>query len=175
MNKQEIISKLQQNHKAFTSLIMSLNEHDFLFTVNDKWSSGQQTEHIYRSIKPVKLAFTLPKFLLKMKFGKSNRPSRSYEDLFLKYKHKLAAGGRASARFIPAAVELDQKEKLCNAILNTNNKLCKRVNAYKETALDIYILPHPLLGKLTLREMLYFNILHVEHHRQTVMELLKKN
>ncbi|CAN5267716.1 hypothetical protein BH11BAC6_BH11BAC6_08470 [soil metagenome] len=120
MNKQEIISKLQQNHKAFTSLIMSLNEHDFLFTVNDKWSSGQQTEHIYRSIKPVKLAFTLPQFLLKMKFGKSNRPSRSYEDLFLKYKHKLAAGGRASARFIPAAVELDQKEKLCNAILNTN-------------------------------------------------------
>ncbi|CAN5267722.1 hypothetical protein BH11BAC6_BH11BAC6_08480 [soil metagenome] len=55
------------------------------------------------------------------------------------------------------------------------NKLCKRVNAYKETALDIYILPHPLLGKLTLREMLYFNILHGEHHRQTVMELLKKN
>ena len=35
--------------------------------------------------------------------------------------------------------------------------------------LDVYILPHPLLGKVTLREMLYFTIHHNEHH----LELLQ--
>ena len=35
--------------------------------------------------------------------------------------------------------------------------------------LDKYVLPHPLLGKVTLREMLYFTIHHNEHH----LELLK--
>lgn len=32
--------------------------------------------------------------------------------------------------------------------------------------LDKYILPHPLLGKLTIREMMYFTIYHVEHHKK---------
>jgi hypothetical protein len=27
------------------------------------------------------------------------------------------------------------------------------------------VLPHPLLGKLTIREMLYFTVYHGEHHR----------
>jgi len=33
-----------------------------------------------------------------------------------------------------------------------------------EDDLDRVMLPHPLLGKLTLREMLFFTIYHVEHH-----------
>jgi hypothetical protein len=39
--------------------------------------------------------------------------------------------------------------------------------------LDLLILPHPLLGKLTLREMLYFTLYHVEHHEKQVLENLK--
>jgi hypothetical protein len=29
-------------------------------------------------------------------------------------------------------------------------------------------LPHPLLGKLTLREMLYFTAYHADHHRHSI-------
>ena len=172
MNKQQIIEQLQENHQSFTNMILSLNEKEFLFTTDDKWTAGQQAEHIFRSVKPVKLAFTLPLFILGINFGKANRPSRSYESLLQKYKDKLVAGGRASGRFIPRPVVFMQRQKLCTDILALNNSICKKVNKRSEEELDTYILPHPLLGKLTLREMLYFNILHVAHHQRTVSELL---
>jgi hypothetical protein len=172
MNKQQIIDQLQKNYTDFTGYIKSLKEEDFLFTIHDKWTPGQQAEHILRSVKPVKLAFTVPKFLLWFFFGKANRPSRTYEQLLEKYKQKLAAGGRASGRFIPMPVAFEAKEKICNEILAVNTVLCKKVNNCTEEELESYILPHPLLGKLTLREMLYFNILHAEHHRNSVAMLL---
>lgn len=172
MNKQEIINQLQKSHQAFADYIGSLKEDDFLFTANNKWTPGQQALHILKSIRPVKLAFSLPGFVLRLYFGKANRPSRSYEQLLEKYQEKLAAGGRALGRFIPAPVAFSQKEKICKEITAVNNALCRKVNNCTEEALETYILPHPLLGKLTLREMLYFNILHVEHHRNSVAMLL---
>jgi len=52
------------------------------------------------------------------------------------------------------------------------NRLCARVRKYNEQQLDSYILPHPLIGKLTLREMLYFTLYHAEHHhKQTLRNL----
>jgi len=48
------------------------------------------------------------------------------------------------------------------------DKLCRKTMKHSEAALDKYILPHPLLGKLTLREMLYFTAYHVAHHKQLV-------
>lgn len=44
------------------------------------------------------------------------------------------------------------------------DQLIKSIQKYSEQELDQTILPHPLLGKITLREMLYFTIYHVEHH-----------
>jgi hypothetical protein len=35
---------------------------------------------------------------------------------------------------------------------------------WKDDQLDHYIAPHPLLGKLTLRELCYFTIYHAGHH-----------
>ncbi|NBX80802.1 MAG: DinB family protein, partial [Flavobacteriales bacterium] len=42
---------------------------------------------------------------------------------------------------------------------------------FTEDDLDKYVLPHPLLGKLTLREMLCFTIYHVKHH----VEIIKRD
>ena len=36
--------------------------------------------------------------------------------------------------------------------------------AWSERALDRYRLPHPLLGRLTVREMLLFTLYHSVHH-----------
>ncbi len=174
MTKPEIIDALKQNHSAFTNYILSLNEADFLFAVNDKWSPGQQAEHILRSVKPVNLAFGLPLLLLKIIFGKANRPSRNYAELVQRYFEKLAAGGKASGRFIPPYIAYAQKEKICAQISATAESLCKKLAKYPEKKLDKYILPHPLFGKLTLREMLYFSIYHVQHHQNNIKELLKK-
>ena len=172
MTKEEIIDQLRVNHKAFTDFILKLDEKEFLFTVKNKWTAGQQAAHILRSVKPVTLAFGLPLFLLRIVFGKANRPSRGYGTLVHRYYDKLAAGGKASGRFIPPEIAYSQKEKICNSIMAATEILCSRAAKYSDNELDKYILPHPLFGKLTCREMLYFTIYHVEHHHNNINEML---
>jgi hypothetical protein len=172
MNKEEIKIRLRNDHQYFTELILSLTDHDFLFSAHGKWTAGQQLDHICRSVAPLAQVMLLPKFVIRMVIGKANRPSKDYEGLVTKYQSKLADGGRAGGRFVPKYVAPEQKDKLKNKLLQSIATLCRRIDRYNEEELDHYILPHPLLGKLTLREMLYFTIYHVGHHRQLTLKYL---
>ena len=174
MNKSNIQNKLKDKHKDFAAFIVSLNDNDFLFTINGKWTAGQQLDHIYRSVSAVKMGLTLPKFLLRLIVGKTNRPSKDYEALVAKYKLRLEAGGKARGRFIPKPVGPGQKTIVKDKLLEAVDKLCGKIDGYNEEQLDYYILPHPLLGKLTVREMLYFTIYHVEHHHKIAVRNLSR-
>lgn len=172
----ELQQRLKENHSRFISTIRTLSDEDFLKSVNSKWTAGQQLEHIIKSVAPVNMAFGMPAFMLKLMFGKANRPSRTYDQLVEKYKQKLSEGGRATNRFLPAPVSLQQRVGLFNTLEKLNTSLSRRLNGFSEEQLDILILPHPLLGKLTFREMIYFTIYHAEHHeKQTIVNLERQN
>lgn len=173
MTKSEITSLLTEKHKLFVSEFESLNEFQFCSSVNDKWSASQQLDHIIRAVQPVVLAFTLPGFLLKMFFGRANRPSKTYEALVEKYKNKLAMGGKASGRFVPAGLTYSQKNSSIRKLQTLISSLNRKMEKKTEEELDQQILPHPLLGKLTLREMLYFTAYHAEHHRLSTVKNLE--
>jgi len=170
----EIKGGLTKNIDAFNQYISGMNKSEFESSPAGKWSPGQNLDHLIRSIKPLVFAYGLPKFILMWKFGKVNRPSKSFEALVEKYKLKLSAGGTASARFLPQSVAFDEKEKLIGKYDRLKNSLLKKINHWQETDLDDYILPHPLLGKLTLREMLFFTIYHNEHHLLLLKQRLEK-
>jgi hypothetical protein len=114
----------------------------------------------------VRLAFLLPGGVLKLLFGTSNRPSKNYDDLVKKYHIKLQEGGRASARFLPTAQSNVPMQ--ASLLMRRVQSLASRLDSYSEEELDLLLLPHPLMGKLTFREMLYFTIYHVQHHHQQV-------
>ena len=173
MTKQEIIHHLTENHTGFTTFIEQLDEQQFMFAPENKWAAGQQLDHIYRSVAPVLLAFRLPRVVPSLLFGKANRASGNYDSLIQKYHSKLESGGKASGRFLPKPVQLNQRADLKRALLKTVEKLGKEVEQCSEEQLDKYILPHPLLGKLTFREMLYFTIYHVEHHHLLTIKYLE--
>jgi hypothetical protein len=166
MNIQTIQLKLSEQHDAFVTYMRDLSDEAFIHSANNKWTPGQQLEHILLAVKPVRLACSLPKFLLSIVWGKANRPSKSYDELVKKYQQKLADGGRASGRFVPKKVPLENKNALIENLQHEVGRLQQKLNRFSEAELDLYILPHPLLGKLTLREMLYFTIYHVAHHQQ---------
>jgi hypothetical protein len=163
-NKQEVIAALNEKTDAFNNFILALNKEQFETAPDGKWSAGQNLDHLIRSIKPLQLAYSLPKFILWILFGKANRPSKNYEVLVAKYKVKLAAGGRASGPFIPPDISFEKKSGLIKKYENQKKKLVAKIEAQDEEDLDRYILPHPLLGKVTLREMLFFTVYHNEHH-----------
>ena len=168
-NKSEIIAALAEKIDDFNSYINSLNKEQFELRPDKKWSAGQNLDHLIRAIKPLQLAYGLPKLALVILFGKTNRPSRSYEEVVNKYKIKLEAGGKASGPFIPPGIEFAKKDRLIKKYSRHKQKLISKIEKQSDADLDNYILPHPLLGKVTLREMLFFTIYHNEHH----LELLK--
>ena len=168
-DKPEIISALNERVDAFNNYITPLSKEQFEATPNSKWSAGQNLDHLIRAIKPLQLAYSLPKIALRIMFGKTNRPSKTFDELVAKYKAKLAAGGRASGPFIPPFIGFEKKDELIKKYALQKQKLIAKIERQSEKDLDVYILPHPLLGKVTLREMLYFTIHHNEHH----LELLK--
>ena len=172
MTKEQIVELLHTHHGHFIDRLRELNDADFCFAPEGKWSAGQQLDHIIKAVSPVNMAMGFPKFILKWKFGTANRPSKTYEELVEKYSRKLQEGGKASGRFIPATIEAANKEVLLGKLTALVNKLSRITQKHSEEALDKFILPHPLLGKLTLREMLYFTAYHVEHHRQLVEKRL---
>ena len=74
--------------------------------------------------------------------------------------------------FWPDGIPLKRREKSLQKLGKLVQKLCGRLSKYTEEEFDQYILPHPLMGKLTLREMLYFTIYHVQHHDRQIIENL---
>lgn len=164
MQRDAIANLLVENHKRFTDYLDTFPVESFTHARQGKWSPGQQLDHLVRSVSPVLLACKLPAFLLRLMFGKPNRPGRTYDELVAKYKSKLEKGGRASGRFIPKEVDYSQKQLRIDTLTHLVKQLATRVNGMPEEKLNSLLLPHPLLGKLTLREMMYFTAYHAVHH-----------
>ncbi|NKI33102.1 DinB family protein [Croceivirga thetidis] len=174
MDKEHIISAIVSNHDAFFAKLDSLSDEEFLKQPGNKWSAGQQLDHLIKSVKPVDMAFGLPMFVLKMKFGVANRPSKSYEDLVTKYLNALGKKSdfKIPSEFDPKQIPLERRKKASEKLDKLVHKLCSRLSKFSEEELDNYILPHPLMGKVTLREMLYFTAYHVQHHDKQILENL---
>ncbi|HRF39931.1 MAG TPA: hypothetical protein PK198_14170 [Saprospiraceae bacterium] len=105
MDIKTIQNQLTEKHQLFSDFVGSLSSDEFSFRKSDKWTAGEQLEHILLSVRPLRQALSLPKFMLKLIWGQSNRAGRDYEGLVNKYLSKLESGGRATGRFIPKAVQ----------------------------------------------------------------------
>jgi hypothetical protein len=175
MTKFALIESMTENHHRFTNYMQILTEQEYLFAMSEKWSAGQQLDHLVRSTKPLILAVRLPRFLVQLIFGKANRPSKSYEELVEKYLQKINAGAKATGNFIPPMVGYDKKENLIKELNAIITKINKGLQNFTEEELDECILPHPLLGKITFREMIYFTIYHVDHHHYIIDKALQEN
>jgi hypothetical protein len=57
-----------------------------------------------------------------------------------------------------------------NGWTRTTVELQNAIRRWPESALDGQLLPHPLLGPLTVREMRAFTVYHTAHHLQRVAE-----
>ncbi len=168
MTKPKIIQLLKENHQAFIEYIQTLTAEEFLYAPADKWTAAQQLDHIHLSVKPLTQALGYPKFIPRLLFGKANRPSRTYEELIERYNSKLSLGGKASAKYVPASIAYDQRDRLIKLTQKSLENMCNRIKKFSETELDNLILPHPLLGKITIREMLYFTAYHVQQHENFI-------
>ncbi len=166
LTKEQILAASEKIFAALTAAGNATDELSFFKNRGEKWSVAENVQHLIISTNTTTLAYTLPAFIVRLVGGKSNRESKTYEALVEKYTLKLAEGGRASGRFVPKPMEIKYgKERLMQ---NWQQATSKFINAIKnkttESKLDDYLVRHPLLGRITLRELCYFTIYHTEHH-----------
>lgn len=171
MSKSEIYSMLKSQHQELMSYLSDLNEVQMHHIQDGKWSVLQNIDHLLKSLKVVNPAVRKPSILLRSAFGKPNRAARTYEGLVKRYREKLSDGKAQSPEEYQAAPsqEMDRQEVLADYDREMQ-KFLKFVNSVKDRKLDRTLLPHPLLGKLLMREVLYFMHFHTQHH----FEALKK-
>jgi len=164
MDRNEIIQASKNIFNQFTDTCLQIPDENFFLQPAEKWSIAQNADHLIRSVKTTRLAYSLPKFFIRVSFGKPNRSSKTYEELVAKYKLKLEQGGKASGRYIPK-ITIAKKFLLIQKWQRENEKYLESLELkWSDDQLDRYIAPHPLLGKLTLRELCYFTIYHTGHH-----------
>jgi len=169
----EIEEQLVKAARDLVQYCSSLPDEKFFYQPENKWSAAQQVKHLATATQTAALAFSLPKIIVRWVGGKPNRPSGTYDELVAKYKLKLQQGGRASARYIPKPVPAGYgKERLLDKYSETMQKIARSVKKIRnESQPDHYIAPHPLLGKITLRELCYFTIHHTYHHLESIRNL----
>ena len=141
---------------------------------NEKWSIAENVIHLEMSVRPLKLVFNLPRLLLWWRFGKANRPSRTAANLKARYEERLveAKGLPTPDGFAPKIKADFDKTTIIARCLAQHKAAIDLAKAYPESALDTYVVPHPLLGKITLRELIHFTGFHIKTHHDIVSRYL---
>ncbi|MBA2407789.1 MAG: DinB family protein [Chitinophagales bacterium] len=165
MIKQELIEKFYYNHQELIHYINSLADDKFIFRQNGKWTAGQQLSHIYLCLKFISQAIS-SKGYIEQKFGKINRKNMYYDKVIDEYKLALESGGKAPEHFLPQQVDVNNKIELTDDLFELLKTIRQQLEGYSDIELDTFVLPHPLLGNLTIREMLYLMTYHATHHHK---------
>ncbi len=173
MNKQQIKDLINNKHEALFHFLATHNDQKWNKGPEGKWTTGQHIVHLIQSAKPLNKALGIPKFVLQYKFGKANRPCRSYDDLVSRYLAKLAkVNGQVVSPYsnnIPISSPIE-KEKLILELTNQKNILLKKVDKLSDKQLDKYLIPHPAMGRMILREIIMWSAYHVEHHHKILVQ-----
>lgn len=168
--REDILGALMTAETEVADFFTSLTSEELALRTGTAWTALEQFDHLNTAVSVVTKGFAAPKLLLRLRFGRSKQPGRSYVDLRDAYRARLAAGGRAPGRFVPTAVDLNgvsiesRRDDLAERWRRRNLRLRDAVGSWSEKQLDTIRLPHPLLGTITAREMLYFAVYHAEHH-----------
>ncbi len=168
----EIVAALERLHDDSQRYMSALSPSIFSHPQGPKWAPADHVRHLSKSSRALISGLSLPNLALGFMFGRSPDPSRSFPVVREVYRARLQIGGSAgrfapSARPLPADPGAWQSEVL-SSWSKTASALRGAATGWAEPALDRYRLPHPLLGRLTVREMLFFTLYHDAHHLNLV-------
>ena len=167
-SKPTILNDLQTSFEVLYKTANLVPDALFNASRENKWTPAENISHLITATKMTALPFTLPKFVPALLYGKSSGKSRTYDELVAAYEGKLASGAKAKGIYVPKKTNYE-REKLSACILKDGNKLVDAIDQkWTEEQLDNYCVAHPILGKLTMRELAYFTIYHNIHHMETI-------
>ena len=167
-SKSEIISELSESFLSLASTAGAVRDEMFNVSKENKWTTAENIAHLVQSTKMTSLAYSLPKFLHVILYGKPGRTSHGYSKIIENYHKKLEDGAKASGVYIPKKTDYE-KRQLTEKLKREGEKLVVAIEKnWSDEQLDHYQISHPILGLLTVRELAYFTIYHNGHHLQSI-------
>jgi hypothetical protein len=165
---------LKVQRQEISSFFGALSVVEFFAPQGDHWSPAGHLRHLAKSVRPLAAAMEVPKMALSVRFGRSRSGSRSFEEVVEIYRSQLAAGAGAGP-FSPSDRTPDLSAGDWRLLIlerwdQASQQLADALEGWNDKELDKYRLPHPLLGKMTVREMLFFTLYHNAHHARRVVE-----
>ena len=166
VTKLEIIEALESNARSVTEFFSGIPDRLFFDGDPDHWSPAHHLAHLTQasnSVEPALRSETLP-------LHPAAR-SRTYAEV------RDAAAASVAATPKDRLLEMGRKvviargltrEDIVNAFASASAKVRTAAEAWSEDALDRHALRHPLIGQLTVREMLLFFVVHERHHLKIV-------
>lgn len=174
-SRPEILVELERTTQLITDYFASLEEEAFFAHPPKVWSPAENLAHLSKSVRSATLGLKVPQAFSGLVWGAAE--SRSYDELVGAYKQALAAGGESPTQYLPEIAEpVGDKAAAKQAILQrwqqSTAKLAAAAAGWEDADLDKARVPHPLLGKFTIRELLFFTLYHNMHHMNDARRLL---
>ncbi len=166
MNKSQIIIDLNTAHSEFWETAIQLPNPTI--SVNDKWSVCQNVQHITIGLIRLSNYLALPKASIKSNFGLSERASANFETCIKMFGNALENDIKTTDAFMPEINLEASIEELVSQGKDSLVAFISNLQNWSEEELEMYNCPHPVFGKVTVREILYFTIYHVQHHNETI-------
>ena len=171
-SKSALLTQLDILIEQYRTVIQTTPSDKIILQPNGKWSIAQNIDHINKSNWLTTVGYKTPHVLLKIIFGKPTVSSRPTEDIIHTYQSKLKSGAKSPKLLEAGKSKPVDKNALLTHFDNQIASLKKSIATWSETDLEAYLLPHPILGKLTGKEMLSFTVYHMFHHMNTIQRIL---
>lgn len=172
MDKEHIADLLEEKDQTLLSFLEQQAAEKWLKGPSGKWTTGQQALHLLQCIKPLNDALSMPKYLLRFKYGKYTGQIRDYDSIVKLYIEQLDK--KKGFTFKPSQKmkqpSLKDKKYILNRIQMENKKLQYKTKRISDTNLDTVLLPHPFLGKMPVREIIMWTAYHIEHHSRILQQ-----
>ena len=167
--REDILENLDKIVASLTEFYGNISPEIFFELPNDGgWSPEKNLRHLIKSTQPIYLGLIFPKFTLYL-FGLRKKKSMSMIQVQKAYLEKLNSG-RGAGVFTPIGnnlkVDPELQKKMIYDFITLFAKYKKQIAQWKDQDLDNYNLPHPILGNITVREMILFSLFHLFHHTE---------
>ena len=173
-DKRSIVDALETLDNEIGDYFEALSMEEFFAPQGTAWSPCGHLVHLIKSVSPLARAMALPRLLLALRFGRSRAGSGDFEAVRRRYREALDGGLKAGPygpsnrpEQLPAAA---RRGRTLGRWRRAGGELRGVIHRWSEEDLDRYRLPHPGIGKLTVREMLFFTVYHNAHHARRVLE-----